>query len=141
MKVPLLIAAYISVGILAHLVCERFLRQRDPKMAADISPAIYAFFGDPLAFIAILFWPIYLTGAIILAVKFPDPESMPQAHSHTNETTVGQKGTAVGALAPSGKVRIGDDLRDALSVDGVIEDGHVIVVVGEDSLALKVANG
>jgi membrane-bound serine protease (ClpP class) len=53
-------------------------------------------------------------------------------------TMIGSKGKAATSLAPEGQIRIRGELWGAEAIDGDIDSGKVVVVVGQDGLKLIV---
>ena len=76
------------------------------------------------AFAAVTFWIVTRTLRRKAMVGLP--------------TMVGGRGKAVSRLAPEGQVIIKGELWGAKSIDGNIDNGEEILVVGQDSLKLMV---
>ena len=53
-------------------------------------------------------------------------------------TMIGSKGKAANPLVPEGQVRIKGELWGAKSIDGNVDSGQVVMVVGQDGLQLSV---
>ena len=51
---------------------------------------------------------------------------------------IGSKAKAVSQLAPDGTVKAQSELWEAMAIDGTIEDGEEVTVVGQDALKLIV---
>lgn len=129
------LALYVILGFAATLSCAWMLYRRGHKEESDSVFFLLPF--DPLGFLFFIFWPIALPVMLVKGLKAkPKPSREKSSPSYNN--LVGKTGITGSQLAPSGSIIIDGQAHDAIAQAGLIEEGQAVVVVDQDSLALKV---
>jgi membrane-bound serine protease (ClpP class) len=79
-----------------------------------------------------------LKSAPIARRLFLNRQTAPSKTTSAEGTVIGIKGTAATRLNPSGLVQIGDQRLEAISRDGMIEEGAQVQVVADDAFRIVV---
>jgi len=98
-----------------------------------------AIFASIVAALLFLFLEIrFLKKLPITRHLFLDRQTAPTKTKSAEGTAIGAKGTTITRLNPSGLVQIGDKRLEAISRDGMIEEGAAIEVAGDDAFRIVV---
>jgi len=95
------------------------------------------YFGVEIPLLLTLVLGVIL-GGLVLVVHVKVIPSFHLKKSTGREGMVGQDGEAILPLTPSGRIMIKDEIWNAESVDGNIDKGSHVEVVGVNGLTLKV---
>ncbi len=96
-------------------------------------PQIGVFLPIWVLILVMIVWGIYATVAFMVVTK-----ALKRKELVGLPAMIGGRGKAVGHLSPDGLVKVEGELWAAKSVDGNIEGGEKILVVGQEGLKLYV---
>jgi membrane-bound ClpP family serine protease len=128
---------YLTTGIIA-LAASGACAHRMSKKA--FNPVVLLL--DPFSFIlGILLWPLWVSISVIEMFGFrvieedaaPAPQVEPLKNAKANDTAglpgIGIQGRAETPLRPSGKVRVGSVIVDAIAENGFLMEGTNVTII------------
>ncbi len=128
---------YAGVGLLTCIALA-FRKSKSPHATKAIH--LFAWDPNPANFaLSILLWPLWAFIQIAEQDTLKPPREPETNNKPENpDSLVGQVGTTITAMVPSGKIRIGEKDYEAISSDGKLDRNEIIEVYATSMGMLKV---
>jgi len=125
---------YLLIGFIAYVALGLITHSRGKRNSSD------EFIFGAFDILLLPFWPIVLPYILVSWLRKGRGVVLQTQYHGEHDDLIGLRAIAMSDLRPSGRIKIGSEVYDALSECGIISVGEAVEVVGRDSLRVLVKN-